>query len=167
MGLTDPLYLEPYVDVDEWRDVPVRHRYVHGGFADTGCRFSMYFPDAKRYQGRFFHPVTPVPGTEHAVTGGLYVGYIEFSVASGAYLVESNLGLTRRALPGEDSTIAGYRASAAVAMYSRCWQRRCTANTDPTAMCSGAAVALTGRWRASRTTPVSGTARCRTSTGRR
>jgi hypothetical protein len=26
------------VDVDEWRDAPVRHRYVHGGFsgADDG-----------------------------------------------------------------------------------------------------------------------------------
>ncbi len=79
----------------------------------------MYFPEAKRYQGRFFHPVMPVPGTEHSATGGLHVGYIEFSVASGAYLVESNLGLLRRALPGEDSTIAGFRASAAVATYSR------------------------------------------------
>jgi hypothetical protein len=119
MGLTDSLYLDPYVDVDEWRDEPVRYRYVHGGFADTECRFSIYFPEAKRYQGRFFHPVMPVPGTEHGATEGLYTGYIEFSVASGAYLVESNLGMARRALPGEDSTIAGYRASAAVAMYSR------------------------------------------------
>ena len=33
--------------------------------------------------------------------------------------MESNLGLLRRALPGEDSTIAGFRASAAVATYSR------------------------------------------------
>ena len=32
------LFTEPYVDVDEWRDVPVRHRYVHGGFADTETR---------------------------------------------------------------------------------------------------------------------------------
>ena len=119
MGLTDPLFGDPYVDLDEWRDEPIRHRYVHGGFAGSDCRFSMYFPEAKRYQGRFFHPVMPVPGTEHGVTGGLYTGYIEFSAASGAYLVESNLGLLRRALPGEDSTIAGYRASAAVATYSR------------------------------------------------
>jgi hypothetical protein len=22
----DPLFAEPYVDVDEWRDIPVRHR---------------------------------------------------------------------------------------------------------------------------------------------
>ena len=119
MGLADPMFLDPFVDVDEWRDEPVRHRYVHGGFEGTECRFSLYFPEAKRYQGRFFQPVQPVPGSEHGATEGMTLGYIEFAVASGAYFVESNLGLRRRALPGEDSTIAGFRASAAVATYSR------------------------------------------------
>ena len=28
----DPYFDAPFVDVDEWRDAPVRHRYVHGGF---------------------------------------------------------------------------------------------------------------------------------------
>ena len=31
----DEYFGEPYVDLDEWREVPVRHRYVHGGFAQT------------------------------------------------------------------------------------------------------------------------------------
>ncbi|HEV2243394.1 MAG TPA: hypothetical protein VGR98_20280 [Streptosporangiaceae bacterium] len=119
MGLSDPMFTAPFVGVDEWRDEPVRHRYVHGGFDDTDCRFSMYFPEATRYQGRFFHPVSPVPGSEHGATEGAFTGYIEFAVASGGYLVESNLGRFRRALRGEDSTVAGYRASAAVATYSR------------------------------------------------
>jgi hypothetical protein len=119
MGLTDPLFTAPFVDVDAWREEPVRHRYVHGGFDGTECRFSMYFPDATRYQGRFFHPVSPVPGSEYGATEGAFTGFIEFAVASGGYLVESNLGRLRRALRGEDSTIAGYRASAAVATYSR------------------------------------------------
>src|SRR5262245_5118662 len=119
MGLADPMFTEPFVDIDEWRDTPVRHRYVHGGYHDTDCRFSMYFPEPRRYQGRFFHPVMPVPGTEHSATEGLHVGYIDLAVASGAYFVESNLGLLQRALPDTDSTIAGYRASAAVATYSR------------------------------------------------
>jgi hypothetical protein len=119
MGLTDRMYTAPFVDVDEWRDDPVRHRYVHGGFDGTDCRFSIYFPDAARYQGRFFQPVSPVPGSEHGVRDGTLASYLPFSVASGAYLVESNLGRFRRALRGEDSTIAGYRASAAVAAYSR------------------------------------------------
>ncbi len=119
MGLTDPMFTAPFVDGDEWRDEPARHRYVHGGFEGTDCRFSIYFPGAARYQGRFFHPVSPVPGSEHGATEGAFTGYIEFAVASGGYLVESNLGRFRRALRGEDSTVAGYRASAAVATYSR------------------------------------------------
>jgi hypothetical protein len=28
---TDLLYTKAYIDVDEWRDEPERHRYVHGG----------------------------------------------------------------------------------------------------------------------------------------
>ena len=34
----------PFIDVDEWRDAPRRHRYVHGGFKDTHTRFSFYLP---------------------------------------------------------------------------------------------------------------------------
>ncbi len=31
-GSKDPQFDKPYVDLDEWRDEPARHRYVHGGF---------------------------------------------------------------------------------------------------------------------------------------
>jgi hypothetical protein len=124
MGLTDPMFVEPFVDLDEWRDEPVRHRYLHGGFEGTDCRFSMYFPEARRYDGRFFNPLNAIPGSEHNVRDGLFRGYVEFAVASGGYLVESNLGRFRRALRGEDSTVAGYRASAAVATYSRVLARQ-------------------------------------------
>ena len=70
MALTDPMFTAPFVDVDDWRYEPVRHRYVHGGFDGTNCWFSMYFPDATRYGGRFFNPVSPVPGSEHGATEG-------------------------------------------------------------------------------------------------
>jgi hypothetical protein len=119
MGLADPMFTQPFVDVDEWRDEPVRHRYVHGGFQGNDCRFSMYFPEAVRYDGRFIQPLNAIPGSEHGVREGMFKGYVEFAVASGAYLVESNMGRFRRALRGEDSTVAGYRASIAVATYSR------------------------------------------------
>jgi hypothetical protein len=35
----DPMFSRPYMDIDEWRDQPVRYRYVHGGFegTDTLC----------------------------------------------------------------------------------------------------------------------------------
>ena len=64
-SLKDPDYTTPYVDVDEWRDEPVRHRYVHGGFEGTDLRFSYYFPPEEQYEGRFFQPVLAVSGTEH------------------------------------------------------------------------------------------------------
>ena len=120
-GSKDPSFSKPFIDVDEWREQPVRHRYVHGGFEGTDTRFSFYFPPAERYEGRFFHPVLPMSGIEFAATiGVLYgvAGSIEFAVDSGAYLVESNLGRLSP-FPGDDWTVAGYRASAAVARYSR------------------------------------------------
>ena len=52
--IKDTLYKQPFIDVDEWRDKPVRHRYVHGGFKGSEARFSFYFPPKEKYQGRFF-----------------------------------------------------------------------------------------------------------------
>jgi hypothetical protein len=121
IGSKDSTFGAPFVDVDEWRDRPARHRYVHGGFGGTDTRFSFYFPPAERYEGRFFQPVLPMSGIEIAATiGVLYgiAGSIEFAVDSGAYLVESNLGRFTP-FPGEDWSVAGYRASAAVARYGR------------------------------------------------
>lgn len=122
-GSTDTLYDKPFVDVDEWRDEPVRHRYVHGGFTDTDLRFSIYLPPPERYEGRFFQPLMAVSGTEHAATmppmmGAMIGNMIPFAFDSGAYLVESNQGRTVM-YPGDDPTIPGYRASAATARYSR------------------------------------------------
>jgi hypothetical protein len=121
-GSRDPMYDAPYVDVDEWRDQPVRHRYVHGGFKGTECRFSFYFPPAERYEGRFFHLLLPVTGIETAAIAPpqatTLADPIPFAMESGAYLVESNQGRTVM-FPGDDTTITGYRASAAVARYSR------------------------------------------------
>lgn len=120
-GTRDPMFDDPFVDVDEWRDAPVRHRYVHGGFEGTDTRFSCYLPPPERYEGRFFHPVMPVSGTEHGAGLGLLDNMgatIGFAVDSGAYLVESNQGRSSP-FPGDDPTIAGFRASAATARYSR------------------------------------------------
>ncbi len=122
-GSTDPLYDKPYVDVDEWRDQPVRHRYVHGGFHETDLRWSIYFPPAERYEGRFFQPLMAVSGTENAATMppmmGAMIGHmIPFAFDSGAFLVESNQGRTVM-YPGDDPTIPGYRASAATAKHAR------------------------------------------------
>lgn len=120
---TDPLFKEPYIDVDEWRDAPARHRYVHGGFKGTDTRFSFYFPAKDHYQGRFFQYITPVPDSENLSQGETgEQDRIGFALASGAYFVETNGGgPAGMAMPGSgvDPLIAAYRANAAAAQYSR------------------------------------------------
>jgi hypothetical protein len=117
----DPLYTEPFVDKDEWRDQPTRHRYVHGGFQGTDLRFSMYFPPKEQYQGRFFHPVMHIAGSENVAYTGRLAGLdgdsISFAAESGAYLVESNQGSTTMHTPTPD--MSSFRASAATAQYGR------------------------------------------------
>jgi hypothetical protein len=114
----DPLFKQPYVDIDEWRDKPVRHRYVHGGFTGTQARFSFYFPPKDRYQGRFFQHITPVPSNENlAQRASGEDDKLGFSIASGGYFVETNGG-SLSAIAG-DQTIPGYRVNRASAEYSR------------------------------------------------
>jgi hypothetical protein len=106
-------YDKPYLDIDEWRDTPVRHRYVHGGFRDTELLFSMYFPPKEQYQGRFFQPLQAVSGNENTASMAMaQAGSAGFAFASGGYLVESNQG--SRNMFGGDAA-----ANAAVAQYSR------------------------------------------------
>ena len=112
----------PYVDVDEWRDKPVHHRYIHGGFQGCDTRFSMYLPDEESYEGRFFQFISPVPldecSTQYASGQRDMIG---FSIRSGAYFIETNSGGDAPATPGDDTdpSYAGYRASAACAAFSR------------------------------------------------
>jgi hypothetical protein len=111
----DPVLNNPVVDVDQWRDKPVPHRYVNGHFVGTGTRFSFYFPPEDKYEGRFFHYVLPspssVPGAENTTEEN-----VAFGSASGAYYVQTNGG---GSLPGTPGTINGYRADAATAKFSR------------------------------------------------
>ena len=121
----DPLFAHPYIDIDEWRDAPVRHHYVHGGFTGTDTRFSFYFPPKAKYRGHFFQHLTPVPDSENLaqqMPAGEY-NKIGFAITSGAYFVETNGGghleLGKAATSTADPTIASYRANAAAAQYSR------------------------------------------------
>lgn len=109
-----------YIDIDEWRETPVRHRYVHGGFTGTDTRFSMYFPPREQYGGRFFQPLQATSGSENTAPEAMAQSSysIQFAIASGAYLVESNQG-RRNMFVGPDPTLTSYRASAAVAVLSR------------------------------------------------
>lgn len=120
---TDTVFKEPYIDIDEWRNVPVRHHYVHGGFTGTNTRFSFYFPLKEKYEGRFFQYITPFPDNETLSQGASgEEDKIGFSVNSGAYFIETNGGgRVDFGKPGfaADPTIGAYRANAASAQYSR------------------------------------------------
>ena len=128
MTLTDPAtsalagFDRPYVDLDEQRELPVPHRYIHGGFEGTDTRFSFYFPTEEQYQGRFFQHITPVPDSENlAQTATGREGKIDFAASSGAYFVETNGGGPNYPVPGNgvDPIISAYGANAAAAEFSR------------------------------------------------
>ncbi|MCC8113156.1 MAG: hypothetical protein LIP03_04025 [Bacteroidales bacterium] len=64
LQLQDTAFKNPYIDIDEVRTSPSKHRYIHGGF-DNGTKFSLYLPTkAKDFTGRFFQYVTPFPDSE-------------------------------------------------------------------------------------------------------
>ena len=130
----DALLKEPYVDVDEWRDVPLRHRYVHGGFKETETRFSFYFPPKDAYQGRFFQYITPFPDNENLSQGAKgEEDKIGFSISNGAYFIETNGGgRIDFSKPGaSDRTIGAYRANAAAAQFSRVVAKALYGGTRP------------------------------------
>lgn len=114
----DEQFQKPYIDIEERREVPVLHTYVHGGFEGTALRFSFFYPEKEAYEGRFFQFMAPAEGSENASIGRTgQEDKIGFALTHGAYFVESNMGSTDAA-GKPDGTII-YRASAAAAEYSR------------------------------------------------
>lgn len=120
---SDSIFTKPYVDIDTWRENPIRHRYIHGGFEGTETRFSFYFPEKEKYQGHFFQYITPIPDSENLSQKAATKesDKISFSIGSGAYFVETNGGgkLDFSNPMGSDPTIKAYRANAACAQFSR------------------------------------------------
>jgi hypothetical protein len=110
----------PYVDIDEDRQSPTPHRYVHGGFKNTETRFSLYFPPKDVYQGRLMHsPGANMdgPGFENMWVEMGLSGGLDLPFEAGAGLVASVPFPGYNSEPG-DSTYA-YRASAAAALQAR------------------------------------------------
>jgi hypothetical protein len=118
----DPLFNDPYVEINELRDAPVPHRYVHGGFRGTDARFSFYFPPAERYEGRFHHNTYPLAATSDIapfpIAFDVATGDLGFTLDSGAYYVQTNNG-SAFSRSAADPSIAAYRVNAAAAKYSR------------------------------------------------
>jgi hypothetical protein len=122
--VTDEFFGEPYVDVDEARDAPVSHRYLHGGFEGTDTRFSLYFP-SEGWQGRMLNPLQGGFGGSERHFGspaGAVAGGLAMCARLGGYMVESNQGHEGdRVDPkaGDDKSIHSWRASAEVARLSK------------------------------------------------
>ncbi len=119
-AIGDPYFSQPYIDEEGWRDTPVRHYFVHGGFRNTQklgweVRFCFYFPEKEKYEGRFHQYLSPAPENERAsesLTGE--EDRILFSLTHGAYYVISNQG---GMVMGDGQRL--YTSSANCAMFSR------------------------------------------------
>ena len=136
----DSLFKEPFIDVDEWRNKPVRHRYVHGGFKGNNTRFSFYFPPKEGYQGRFFQYFTPFPDNENLSQGMAGAeDKIGFSLSSGAYFIETNGGgrIDFARPVAADPTIGAFRANAASAQFSRVVAAELYGDKRPYGYCFG------------------------------
>ena len=121
-SIKDTLFKNPFIDIDEMREKPVKHRYVHGGFKGNGTRFSYYFPAKEAYKGRFFQYATPFPDNENLSQAGKgEEDKISFAITHGTYFIETNGGgKTDFSKPqSNDPTIGAYRANAAAAQFSR------------------------------------------------
>lgn len=115
----DKRFQKPLIDVEEWRSDSVKYYYVHGGFEGTELKFSFFYPEPGCYEGRFFQFMPPVQGSEDASIGLKgQEDKIAFAIHSGAYFVETNMGVAIPFIPIEDPRII-YMASAAAAEYSR------------------------------------------------
>ena len=119
----DSIFKKPFIDIDEWREKPIKHRYIHGGFEGTETRFSLYFPSKETYKGRFFQYITPFPDNENLSQGKSgEEDVVSFAVTNGAYFIETNGGgkvdFSKPSF-NNDPTIGAYRANAASASFSR------------------------------------------------
>jgi hypothetical protein len=125
-SITDDFFGRPYIDMDEERDDPTSHRYVHGGFEDTTTRFSFYLPvPGSRYRGRLYQPLEGANAGHETVQNGPLGrerGSIEMAFRLGGYMVESNMGHIGDVMDpkaGADPTIYGWRAAAESARFSK------------------------------------------------
>ncbi|MCU1344536.1 MAG: hypothetical protein JWL70_802, partial [Acidimicrobiia bacterium] len=116
---TDSFFGAPYVDLDEQRDAPIPHRYVHGGFEGTDTRFAISLPTDGQYHGRLLQPLEGAPGGHEDAFGndfmGGFIGGLRMCARLGAAMVESNQGHIGDDIDpkgGEDPTLYGHRASA-------------------------------------------------------
>jgi hypothetical protein len=123
--VTDDFFGRPWIDVDEWREKPVPHHHVHGGFEGTDTRFTFYFPPAELYQGRMFTPLEGANGGHEDSFGnehGNLLGGLDMITRLGGYMMESNMGHLGDVFDpkaDQDHTIYGFRAAGESGRFSK------------------------------------------------
>lgn len=123
--VVDGFFGAPYIDVDEWQDSPVPHRYVHGGFAGTDTRFAFSYPPADLYKRRLYQPLEGANAGHENVASqpiGAVIGGVGMVFRLGGYMVESNMGHigdVKDPRAQDDPTIYGWRAAAESARFSK------------------------------------------------
>jgi len=119
----DEYFSKPVVDVDEFRDGPEPHRYVHGHFDGTSGRFSFYFPEKDRFEGRFFHNTYPLIANadvgKSPIDFKVSEGDLSFAFASGGYFVQTNQGDGAMHREQDPTLSSSFRLNAAAAKFSR------------------------------------------------
>ena len=123
----DPEFQNAFIDIDKQdsRKLPdgteIPLRYIHGGFEGTAVRFSFFYPEKERYEGRFYQYLSPFPGPDEEIASISLTGgddKIAFALTHGAYFVETNMGSAAIFTNSNDNTMT-HRSSAAAAEYSR------------------------------------------------
>ena len=166
--MTDSFFGAAWTDIDEWRDAPVRHRYVHGGFEGTDTRFSFYFPPAEQWQGgssRRSRAATAATSTPHERRRARWAAS-RSRLASGAYLVESNqghIGSDLSIMFSEPTVHALPRERAVSAVLAASSRPRCTGTRRITATSTAAAAVRRASILCLENCPESGRAQCRSS----
>ncbi|MDO4647992.1 MAG: hypothetical protein Q4B26_05020 [Eubacteriales bacterium] len=123
----DAVYSKPYIDKEEMQErvledgTKIPFLYIHGGFEDTGVKFSFAFPEKNVFKGRFFQYLSPFPGPDEEMASFDKTGEddkVSFTLSEGAYFVESNMGSTAMFGGMGDATVV-WKSSAAAAEFSR------------------------------------------------
>jgi hypothetical protein len=121
---TEEGFGRPFIDVDDWRDDPRRHRFVHGGFEGTHTLFTLYLPPAEHFTGRVLkHLEGGAGGHETLLAGdvGLFTSWM-FNFAYeefGAILMESNQGHYHDEGLGFHADVLLFGASAESARFAK------------------------------------------------
>ena len=114
----DSFFGPAYFDIDETRDAPAPHRYIHGGFQDTDTRFSLCIPESGYSDRLVMFLQGGMGGNENQ---GMLLNGVAVAFENGAMFAESNQGHIGNDMSGlrGDMTVLTFRASRQTALLAK------------------------------------------------